>query len=59
MFIVFLITRVGGPDGRILDIGNNDDDVAFGYMVVFGYTFIVLVQFVGVILGEELNVQVK
>ncbi len=60
MFIVFMFTRFGGGDGNMIRVGDNDDvnAEAFAYMVVFGYLYIHIVQMIGILLGEEMNVQV-
>ncbi len=59
LFIIFMLTRFGGGNGNMIEVGGESVDAeAFAYMVVFGYFFIVLVQLVGIILGEDMNVQV-
>ena len=43
----------------MLAVGDVDDENAdaFAYMVVFGYFYILIVQMIGILLGEEMNVQ--
>ena len=57
--IIVMVTRIGGSGDGLLDIGNSGDDQAFGYMVTFGFFFIVIVQTIGVFLDEEINFQVS
>jgi len=59
VFIVFMLTRFGGGDGEMIEVGENEDKnaEAFAYMVVFGYFYILIVQLIGIALGEEMNVQ--
>ncbi len=54
-----MITRFGGGGGDMIGVGDNDsvNAEAFAYMVVFGYQYILIVQLIGIVLGEGLNVQ--
>ncbi|TRY71087.1 hypothetical protein TCAL_04495 [Tigriopus californicus] len=52
-----MITRLGGPGTSLLEMGAKNDANAFGYMVVFGYFFIVIVQTIGLVFSEEITIQ--
>eukprot|EP00095_Tigriopus_kingsejongensis_P008543 maker-scaffold1255_size84902-snap-gene-0.17 protein:Tk08543 transcript:maker-scaffold1255_size84902-snap-gene-0.17-mRNA-1 annotation:"PREDICTED: uncharacterized protein LOC100901520" len=56
LLVIVLITRIGGPGDSLLSFGSGDG-AAFGYMVTFGYFFIVIVQTIGLLFGEEINIQ--
>lgn len=53
-----MISRVGGPGTNPILWGNKDSAIIFGDMVCYGYVYILLIQMVGIVLGDRAPVQV-
>ena len=51
MFITLMVARLGA-DGNPVGLGTTTDSVIFGYMTVFGFFYIVLMQLVANLSGE-------
>ena len=51
MFITLMVARLGA-DGNPVGLGTTTDSVIFGYMTVYGFFYIVLMQLVANLSGE-------
>ena len=56
---ILIFTTTGGSGNAFLLMGEGEkDETAFGYLVGFGYFYIISVQLIGIIMGEPISFQV-